>query len=200
MGRVSGRNHGWIDRFVAEDGTSSNNIQLSSKVAAGVGISGCLLPFFLNSIDGPTTVTAATAVPFFDVQGDHDSRVYPFLSAFTSRYLVHLGVHLEVLLRGRTGWLLVTRCQNRTPHSAPSPRPLSCCVFVGSRAGWWPRALDGRDQAVRGPGLQFGTPAAYHPLTSVPYLRPGPRRALRPPILAFLSEAMPLKVGTACER
>ena len=53
MGRVSGRNHGWIDRFVAEDGTSSNNIQLSSKVAAGVGISGCLLPFFLNSIDGP---------------------------------------------------------------------------------------------------------------------------------------------------
>ena len=49
-------------------------------------------------------MTAATAVPFFDVQGDHDSRVYPFLSAFTSRYLAHLGVHLEVLLRGRTGW------------------------------------------------------------------------------------------------
>lgn len=31
-------------------------------------------------------------MPFFDVHGDRDARVYPFLAAFTSRYLHHLGV------------------------------------------------------------------------------------------------------------
>jgi pimeloyl-ACP methyl ester carboxylesterase len=34
-------------------------------------------------------------VPFFEVHGDHDSRVYPFLAAFTHRYLDHLGVAPE---------------------------------------------------------------------------------------------------------
>ena len=31
-------------------------------------------------------------MPFFDVHGDLDGRVYPFLAAFTSRYLQHLGI------------------------------------------------------------------------------------------------------------
>jgi hypothetical protein len=47
---------------------------------------------FRDSTDAPDPITGATAVPFFDVHGDHDGRVYPFLAAFTSRYLQHLGV------------------------------------------------------------------------------------------------------------
>lgn len=31
-------------------------------------------------------------MPFFDVHGDQDGRVYPFLADFTARYLEHLGV------------------------------------------------------------------------------------------------------------
>ena len=87
-GAMTAGSIGWI----ADEGSSSTNTELSSKVAAAVGISGCLWPFFLNSADAPSAVTAQTAVPFFDVHGDEDGRVYPFLAAFTSRYLGHLGV------------------------------------------------------------------------------------------------------------
>ena len=108
-GAMTAGSIGWV----AEEGASSTNTHLSSKVAAGVGVSGCLWPFFLDSTDEPTAVTAATAVPFFEVHGDLDSRVYPFLAAFTSRYLDHLGVAPE---------------KNRLASASPEQRSLFFCI------------------------------------------------------------------------
>jgi hypothetical protein len=61
-GAMTAGSIGWV----AEPGKSSANAgQFSSKVAAGVGISGCLWPFFLDGTDEPTGANQTTKRLFF---------------------------------------------------------------------------------------------------------------------------------------
>ncbi|CAE8683600.1 unnamed protein product, partial [Polarella glacialis] len=66
--------------FVAAEGDSGNP-GYPSKIAAAVGISGCLWPFLLHS---PRNLQPT---PWFDVHGDQDAVVFPFLAAVTHTYL-----------------------------------------------------------------------------------------------------------------
>ena len=91
----------------------------------------------------PSAVTAQTAVPFFDVHGDEDGRVYPFLAAFTSRYLGHLGV---------------APAKNRLASASRTPFLVACAISLrdarctGSRPGRRPRAMGRQQQGQAAPG------------------------------------------------
>eukprot|EP01050_Picozoa_sp_SAG11_P019622 SAG11_NODE_3160_length_2642_cov_3.713608_2_plen_204_part_00 len=139
-GAITAGSIGWVEA----EGTSSTNTQYSSKVAAGVGISGCLWPFFLDGTDAPKAVTAASAVPFFDVHGDQDGRVYPFLAAFTSRYLEHLGVAPQKnrLASASSSSFSPLPCLHggETPLGFTANRSFA---VLCSRAGWGARAVGG---------------------------------------------------------
>ena len=67
-----------------------------ATVAAAVGISGCIWPFMLNA-SGPAPPRSARngseeLVPWLDVHGDADLRVFPFLAYMTYNLLRALGL------------------------------------------------------------------------------------------------------------
>jgi predicted esterase len=74
--------------FVEEG--DSGNPGFPSNVSAAISISGTIWPFLLKAAD--SSIAGATVPPYFDVHGDEDNRVYPFLGQMTFNYLHALGV------------------------------------------------------------------------------------------------------------
>jgi hypothetical protein len=79
--------------FVGPEG-SSNNLTARSNISAAVGLSGCLWPFLINEIDGEGLGSDFVPPPYFDVHGDRDERVYPFLATMTFNYLAGQRLHV----------------------------------------------------------------------------------------------------------
>jgi predicted esterase len=67
--------------FIEDSGDPLNAQNLPSNISAAVGISGCVWPFFA------TRDPKRSLVPWFNVHGDHDTIVPPFLPAATRLYL-----------------------------------------------------------------------------------------------------------------
>jgi len=79
--------------LVAGEG-KSGNAGYPSNVTTTVGISGTAWPFVLHGCQGASCM-AGPQVPWFNVQGDADPVVYPFLAVMTSLFFSSLGAASE---------------------------------------------------------------------------------------------------------
>ena len=74
--------------FVDEGGSGTPGPP--SNVSAAIAMSGTIWPFLLKAADA--SVPPASVPPYFDIHGDEDNRVYPFLGQMTFNFLNALGV------------------------------------------------------------------------------------------------------------